>query len=535
MNGRVSPSSGLTSENVQQITQAFKVLPKYKEYLTNSDDGKVKWMGNLEELKRFVFDIFGEDGKWSSPGGSAKAFHNKKITITWYANKKTMLFQGQMGNMLKTHILKLNATESMVLDNDCNVEAEEIQSLSSQPLRAQQGTSIECLECRRLSVEMAEAKLDIEILRVTLNRFHESLTKLEGAIIPTKTVVLKQDVGTQTPQALEPISPTCPEVDTSFSKSVFSTRETNIHSSKSFVDQRQDEREKQQEKIYSSLYPQIDTLRCQNPTSDEVPEGNQLYPLTAMYCHKDKCYTPLKQQASQLKEQMCDYVEKHNGLHSMHKTTPSSVIPNNSVMNIVGITSPTIDDLKERSQGPPWDHSIVNKATHRVNQFKEQMRDYVKKHNSLHPMHNTTPSPIILNNSVSVVEIISPTFDDPKDLGQETWGQSNGNKVTHQRRQHQQQFRRQPLNNTSERVFNRSNKGKYQQRRQQQQHRRLPNRANPNINSQEFFRSAPTRNKEAHQKRSKSVPRFRLRELTTNNRTVSWLSYLELVRSITRQ
>ena len=104
---RVSLSSS-NSENVQLISRASTTFQKYSKYLENTTDGKVKWLGDLNELKQLMFDIFGNNGKWSSPGGSAKAFRNDKTTITWYTNKRSLLFQGQLGNILKTQILNLH-------------------------------------------------------------------------------------------------------------------------------------------------------------------------------------------------------------------------------------------------------------------------------------------------------------------------------------------------------------------------------------------------------------------------------------------
>ena len=72
----------------------------------DSDD-KVKWLGQYDCLKHFVNDILQEDGKWSSPGGKAKSFHVEKVTITWYVDKKTLLFQGSVGSMVKEHIINL--------------------------------------------------------------------------------------------------------------------------------------------------------------------------------------------------------------------------------------------------------------------------------------------------------------------------------------------------------------------------------------------------------------------------------------------
>ena len=51
--------------------------------------------------------MFGNDGKWSSTGGSGKSFRNDRLCITWYANKKSLLFQRELGDRLKDLAVKL--------------------------------------------------------------------------------------------------------------------------------------------------------------------------------------------------------------------------------------------------------------------------------------------------------------------------------------------------------------------------------------------------------------------------------------------
>lgn len=273
---RVSLSSS-NSENVQQISRASTAFLKYSKYLENSTDGKVKWLGDLKELKQLISDIFGDDGKWSSPGGSTKAFRNDKITITWYVNKKSLLFQGQLGNILKTQILNLNIIEDIVVNDDLIDVSEESES--------------NCTECRRLSMEMAEVKLDIEILRVTLNRCRESLTKLEGGL--KKSAEERREVGTQTVHSLEPTSPTCPVIDITSSVLVFSTQETNIHSSNSFADQMRDERKYQSEIIYSTIST---TSHIDTPISPQVDSSRSYEsPLKGQFINKRATYPPRKQ------------------------------------------------------------------------------------------------------------------------------------------------------------------------------------------------------------------------------------------------
>ena len=52
---------------------------------------------------------------------------------------------------------------------------------------------------------MAEVKLDIEIQRVTLDRYRESLIKLEGGL--KKLAEEKREIGTQTAQSSELVPP----------------------------------------------------------------------------------------------------------------------------------------------------------------------------------------------------------------------------------------------------------------------------------------------------------------------------------------
>ena len=72
-------SSTLDNARKDQFSQleiAFSnVVPTYVEYIEHSNrDNRIKWTGNYELLRNFVSDLFGNDGKWSSPGGSGKSF-----------------------------------------------------------------------------------------------------------------------------------------------------------------------------------------------------------------------------------------------------------------------------------------------------------------------------------------------------------------------------------------------------------------------------------------------------------------------------
>ena len=47
---------------------------------------RIKWLGDLENLKHFMAELFDAEGVWSSPGGSAKVFLYDDIKLTWYAD-----------------------------------------------------------------------------------------------------------------------------------------------------------------------------------------------------------------------------------------------------------------------------------------------------------------------------------------------------------------------------------------------------------------------------------------------------------------
>ena len=67
---------------------------KYKYFCI--EDSKLKWLGDMESLKRFVADDLNLSGKWSSPGGDVRAFTNEKeisiegdiVKIKWNKGKK---------------------------------------------------------------------------------------------------------------------------------------------------------------------------------------------------------------------------------------------------------------------------------------------------------------------------------------------------------------------------------------------------------------------------------------------------------------
>ncbi len=56
----------------------------------NYTNGRIKWIRSLHDLKQltvYMLELFGANGQWKLPRGSAKVFHNDKIQIILYENK----------------------------------------------------------------------------------------------------------------------------------------------------------------------------------------------------------------------------------------------------------------------------------------------------------------------------------------------------------------------------------------------------------------------------------------------------------------
>ena len=75
------------------------------EYLV-ADEGKLKWLGSLEDLQLFIESSLCIDGRWSSPGGNAKkitlksAEPDQQFGFVWYCRKQnTIVFQGDPENV----------------------------------------------------------------------------------------------------------------------------------------------------------------------------------------------------------------------------------------------------------------------------------------------------------------------------------------------------------------------------------------------------------------------------------------------------
>ena len=77
---------------------------------------KLKWTGDLESLKLFLSDELNVAGRWESPSGGSWQFSSGHLTVTWYTDSKTILFQGPQGS--ETYSILKNKVEEQVTTQD---------------------------------------------------------------------------------------------------------------------------------------------------------------------------------------------------------------------------------------------------------------------------------------------------------------------------------------------------------------------------------------------------------------------------------
>ena len=76
----------------------FLTCDSCSELSNMSYDGvRLKWLDDLENIKRIVCQVWGLEGKWSSPGGQTKKFTstNADLVLTWYKGKRNTSRQGR--------------------------------------------------------------------------------------------------------------------------------------------------------------------------------------------------------------------------------------------------------------------------------------------------------------------------------------------------------------------------------------------------------------------------------------------------------
>ena len=134
-----------------------KIWPEYHKYIDSDSTERIKWLGDLDVLKQFVRNLFGDVDKWSSPGGFAKAYYYKQSDITWYTNNRSLHFHGKDGIILKNLLTncdiifdKSNVSNTTLPNNQSNID--------------NANHCGKCHDYRQLITDMADLRSKFEIL-----------------------------------------------------------------------------------------------------------------------------------------------------------------------------------------------------------------------------------------------------------------------------------------------------------------------------------------------------------------------------------
>jgi hypothetical protein len=92
------------------------------------DGVRLKWLDDLENVKRIVCQVWGLEGKWSSPGGQTKkcTSTNADLVLTWYKGKQnTLNFQGKDGDLVRDRCIYVCKQESHLKSKSQSLECDE--------------------------------------------------------------------------------------------------------------------------------------------------------------------------------------------------------------------------------------------------------------------------------------------------------------------------------------------------------------------------------------------------------------------------
>ncbi|CAB4044939.1 Hypothetical predicted protein, partial [Paramuricea clavata] len=182
------------------------VFSKFKDYLSRNVNGRIKWLGDFENLKHFMAELYDAGGVWNSPGGSAKVFLYDQIKLTWYADNNSMIFKGVDGQILER--LVISTLETGVLETGVlltNVHSNGDRELNTSNIEVCDKDKVEsyfkdcssqtvnhherCTNCDRLSTEVTAAVKKIDGLYETVNKIFQLVCMKSNSTLPTGTIM----------------------------------------------------------------------------------------------------------------------------------------------------------------------------------------------------------------------------------------------------------------------------------------------------------------------------------------------------------
>ena len=164
---------------------------------------KLTWQGNLSQLKTFVGTqvnpISANKATWRSPSGGTWCYKgDDHLSVTWHSKSKTISFDGKAADAIKKRIHEaINSrhkvssplvanTNNLLIDDESVLEIEE-----DKP---------GCGDCYKLSIEMAEVKLELATLSALVGRFEVNGNDLGKNLTPMSSTATVKCVSTQTSQ-----------------------------------------------------------------------------------------------------------------------------------------------------------------------------------------------------------------------------------------------------------------------------------------------------------------------------------------------
>lgn len=133
---------------------------------------KLIWHGDLPQLKAFVAtevnQINSKNAIWRSPSGGTWCFKGDgELSVTWHSKSKTISFDGKAADGIKERIYeaisaKLTAPSPSV-ENTSKLP-------TAQSLYGTEEFKAGCGDCYKLTLEMAEVKLEVAMLSALVNK-----------------------------------------------------------------------------------------------------------------------------------------------------------------------------------------------------------------------------------------------------------------------------------------------------------------------------------------------------------------------------
>lgn len=138
---------------------------------------KLAWAGDYQSLKHLVSNYIKLDGTWCAPGGEKKIFSDGNTSITWWKNKKFLLFEGKEAENINQLLISLINCDNLTESTNETVVSNE----STLIRKGNEGKACSC-KCSELSVDLEGVKLDMTIAESKLGNEIQSNTRMIGSV-----------------------------------------------------------------------------------------------------------------------------------------------------------------------------------------------------------------------------------------------------------------------------------------------------------------------------------------------------------------